>query len=124
MTQPVLAIAELVEGAFRKVTYEVLSEARRAADALSTSVTALAIGAGVGDIAPQLAAYGADKILVADHADLAEYLTETYTPIAAAAVESETPVAIFAGGSSQGKDLCARLSARINAAMATDCVPG
>lgn len=122
MTQPVLAIAEMIEGAIRKVTFEVLSEARRIADALGGTVTALVIGAGTGDVANELGAYGADKILVADHPDLKEYLTETFVAVAAQAVDGEAPSAVIAGGTAQGKDLCARLSARLNAPLATDCI--
>jgi electron transfer flavoprotein alpha subunit len=122
MTQPILAITEIFEGAFRKVTYEVLSEARRVADTLGGTVTALAIGTDIGNIVAELGTYGADTILVADHPDLKEYLTETYTAVAADAVTREVPAVIIAGGSTQGKDLCARLAARINAPLATDCI--
>jgi electron transfer flavoprotein alpha subunit len=37
-------------------------------------------------------------------------------------VDAEQPAVIITGATSIGKDLCARLSARLNAALAIDCV--
>ena len=43
MGQGVLVIAEQREGEFRKITYEVVSEGRRVADALGTDVIAVVL---------------------------------------------------------------------------------
>ena len=62
----VLVIAEQVEGAFRKVTFEALSAAR----ILGDDIQALVLGSGVEGTAAELSKYGAAKILVADDAAL------------------------------------------------------
>jgi electron transfer flavoprotein alpha subunit len=118
----VLAIAEQRDGEFRKVTYEVLSEGRRLADALGVELTALVIGAGVESIAGGLGAYGADRVLVTDRAALVEYLTDSYTAVAAEAICRVDPQVVILGASTQGKDLAARLTARLGAGLAMDCV--
>lgn len=122
MSQGVLAIAEISEGAFRKITYEALSEGKRIADQMGGGLSALVIGSGVGDMANQLAGYGADKIMVVDHPGVEVYLTDTYTRVAAEIVGEQNPAVVIIGGSSQGKDLAARLSARLNAPLVMDCV--
>jgi electron transfer flavoprotein alpha subunit len=117
----VLAIAEQRDGLFRKVTFEALSEGRRIADALGADMTALVIGADVERTAGELATYGADNIIVADRPDLAEYLTDAYTTVVAGVIADLDPQIVVLGASVQGKDLAARLAARLDAGLAMDC---
>lgn len=118
----VIAIAEQRDGVFRKVTYEALSQGRRLADDLGTGLTALVLGSGIESSAVDLGQYGADKVLVADHAVLSEYLTDTYLKVAAEVIEKEDARVVILGASTQGKDLAARMAARLNAALAMDCI--
>ena len=122
MSQGILAIAEQIDGVFRKVTYEALSEGKRIAGSLGCDLTAVVLGAGVEDISKELGKYGADRILVADNQALSEYLTDAYTNVIADIIEKEDPQAVILGASVQGRDLSARLSARLSAALAMDCV--
>jgi electron transfer flavoprotein alpha subunit len=122
MSQGVLAIAEQLDGVFRKITYEAVSEARRIADRLGCDLAVLVLGTDMENNAKALAQYGADRILVVDHPALGEYLTDIYTHITADIINQEKPVVVLSGASTQGKDLAARLAARINAPLAMDCV--
>ena len=122
MGQGVLVIAEQRGGEFRKVTYEAVSEGRRVADALGTDVTAVVLGSGVTGIAADLGKYGANKVLVADDGALAEYTTGAYTNVLSGILSSADPEVILMGASAQGKDLAGRLSARLNAGLAVECV--
>ena len=119
--QCVLAIAEQSDAAFRKITYEVLSEGRRIADTLGCPLTAVVLGAGE-DISKELGQYGADRILVADNQALREYVNDAYTNVIADIIDKENPCVVILGASTQGKDLSARIAARINAPLAMDCV--
>lgn len=118
----VLAIAEQRDGVFRKVTYEALSEGKRIAETMGTELVALVLGSNIENTAGELGKYGAEKILVADHEALAEYLTDQYTKVVAEAVAKEDPAVVILGASTQGKDLSARLSARLGAPLAMECV--
>ncbi len=122
MAQEVLAIAEQMEGVFRKVTYEALSVGRRIADQLGCELAALILGKDLEDIAKTLDQYGADKIIVADSPDLYEYMTDAYTNVIADFIYQAKPAVVILGASTQGKDLSARLSARLNAPLAMDCI--
>lgn len=122
MSQGILAIAEQIDGVFRKVTYEALSEGKRMAGSLGCDLTAVVLGSGVEDISKDLGKYGADRILVVDNPALSEYLTDAYTNVIADIIEKEDPAAVIIGASVQGRDLSARLSARLGAALAMDCV--
>ena len=121
MAQGVFVITEQRDGAFRKVSYEAVSEGRRVADGMSTEVTAVVLGSGIEGIAGELEKYGPDKILVADDPSLADYTTDAYTNVIAGMVQSVDPALIIIGASSQGKDLAPRLAARLDAGLAMDC---
>lgn len=122
MSQDILAVAEYVDGVFRKVSFEALSQGRIMADTLGGKLVAVVLGDSVQDAAKLLTAYGADKILVAEHSDLKNYLTETYSQVAAEIVQKEAPAFVLMGATTQGKDLAAALSARLGAPLATDCI--
>jgi len=122
MSQGVLAITEQIDGVFRKVTYEALSAGRRIADSLGCDLTALVLGADIENQAQELKQYGADRILVAENPAFNEYMIDTFVHVAADIISQEEPAVVILGASSQGKDLAARLSARLNAPLAMDCV--
>ncbi|MGC8491863.1 MAG: electron transfer flavoprotein subunit alpha/FixB family protein [Syntrophobacteraceae bacterium] len=121
MGKCVCIIGEFRHGAFRRVTYEVASEGRRLADALGIGVCAVAVGSGVADKAAELGRYGVDKVYVADDPALENYLAEAYVPVIADMVAKCDPAAVILSASVDGKDLAARLSARLKAGLAQDC---
>ena len=122
MSQTILAIAEQIEGVFRKVTFEALSEGRRIADQLGGELNALVLGDNIENIAKELEQFGADRIIVAENSALSEYLPDAYGNVIADVIDKETPDVVIMGASTQGKDIAARLSARLNAPLAMDCV--
>jgi len=121
MAQGVLVFAEQVDGSFRKIAYEAVSEGRRLADTLGDTVSAVVFGSGVDGIAGELAQYGADKILVGDDPALADYTTDAYTNMLFEVVKDTDPRILLFGASSRGKDLSARLAARLGVGLAMDC---
>ncbi|MBW1712174.1 MAG: electron transfer flavoprotein subunit alpha/FixB family protein [Deltaproteobacteria bacterium] len=121
MASGIWTVAETREGEIRKVTFESISEARRLADASGQTVTAILLGRGVADKAAGLGAYGADKVLVADGDQFEPYLTEVHADAVAALVKEGQPAVLLLGASFQGKDLSARLAAKLKAALSTDC---
>ena len=121
MPQGVFAITEQRDGVFRKVSFEAISEGRRIADGLGADLCAVVVGSGIEGIAGELQKYGPDKILVADDPALADYTTSAYTNVIADLVQSADPAVVILGASAQGKDLSARLAARLDAGLAMDC---
>ncbi|MBA3019094.1 MAG: electron transfer flavoprotein subunit alpha/FixB family protein [Proteobacteria bacterium] len=122
MSNGVIAITEQSDGVFRKVTYEALSEGKRLAENLGCNLTAVVLGSGIENISDKPGKYGADKIIVVDNQALSEYMTDAYTNVITDIIKKEDPSVLIIGASSQGKDLSARLSARLNAPLAMDCI--
>ncbi|MCD6561946.1 MAG: electron transfer flavoprotein subunit alpha/FixB family protein [Deltaproteobacteria bacterium] len=121
MAQGVWTIAEQRNGEFRKITYEMISEGKRLADALGQELTVLLLGSNIKDKAADLGQYGADKVLVADDARLEPYTTDAYVSVIAELTKANEPAILLIGGSVQGKDLAGRLAARLDVGMAQDC---
>ncbi|MBW1779378.1 MAG: electron transfer flavoprotein subunit alpha/FixB family protein [Deltaproteobacteria bacterium] len=121
MAQGVWTIAEQREGEIRKITYELVSEGRRLADALGQELTVVLLGSNIKDKAAELGQYGADKVLVADDPRLEPYTTDAYVSVISQLVKANEPGVLILGASVQGKDLAARLAASLDVAMAQDC---
>ena len=121
MSKCVCIIAEFRGGSFRRVSFEVASEGRRIADSLGASLCGIAVGAGVADKAAELGRYGVNKVYVVDHPGLESYMAETYTPVVAEVVQKCDPAVVILPASVDGKDLAARLAARLGCGLAQDC---
>ena len=114
-------VAELKDGSARKVTLEMLAEARRLAGDSGGEVAAIALGALAPGEAERLASYGADTIVHVEGESLAPYATEAHAAGVKAAVDRAKPETLFLGATSQGKDLAPRVSARLRVGLGSDC---
>ena len=121
MAKGVWIVAELRDGAFRKVTYELASTARKLADQLGEEVSAVVLGSGIEAIAGQLGKYGVDKVFVADNAALEPYTTDAHAAAVCKIVKENDPSILLLGATAQGKDLSARLVGKLATGMASDC---
>lgn len=122
MAQGIWIVAEQREGELRKVSFELVSEARRLADAMGQPVAAILLGSNIKEKAAELGKYGADKVIVADDDRLATYTTDAYVSVIAQLAQAQEPAIILLGASVQGKDLSGRLAARLGVGVAQDCV--
>jgi electron transfer flavoprotein alpha subunit len=103
-----MAIAEQRDGEIRKISYELVSEGRRLADALGQSLTAVLMGSNIKAKASVLGSYGADRVMVADDPRLEKYTTDAYVTVSAQVIKAADPAIVLLGASVQGKDLAAR----------------
>lgn len=113
---------EARDGKIKKVTYELLSAARKAADQLGEELCALLPGKGVAGLAPALGEYGADKVYVAESDALENYTTDAYTNIVAGLVKEYAPSALLVGDTILGRDLAAQVAQRLETGLLTDCI--
>jgi electron transfer flavoprotein alpha subunit len=121
MAQGVMIIAEQRDGDIRKISYELVSEGKRLADASGQKLTAVLLGSNIKDKAAELGKYGAAKVLVADDPRLGKYTTDAYASVIAEIVKANDPAILLLGASAQGKDLAGRLAAKLGVGMAQDC---
>lgn len=96
---------EQFKGAIAQASLEALGEARRLASDLDGGVTALLFGQGIAGLAPDVIAHGADVVLVADDATLAEFRAEPYAALLVKLARERGPEVILAGATTRGRDL-------------------
>jgi electron transfer flavoprotein alpha subunit len=80
------------------------------------------LGSGLGDLANTLIQHGATKVYVSDDEGLATYSSEGYADTLAALVGQIEPSVVLLGATAMGRDLGARLAARLGVGLASDCV--
>jgi len=116
----VLAVAEQREGALRKVSSEVVTGARRLADALAARVEALVVAAGPVQGADQLGGFGADKVITLANPVFGRYAPEGYARVIADRARAGGYRAVVFAASAAGRDLAPRVAARLGVALAQD----
>jgi electron transfer flavoprotein alpha subunit len=116
----VLAVLEQRDGSLRKVSHEVVTGARRLADALGGEVHALVLGAGAISGTDAAGRFGADKVITATNAGFVQYAPEGYARAAAERAKAGGYGAVVLAASAQGKDLAPRVAARLGVPLAAD----
>jgi len=116
----VLAILEQRDGTLRKVSNEVVTGARRLADALGGEVHALVCAAGPVSGVDAAGRHGADKVITATNAAFRQYAPEGYARTIAEHAQAGGYGAAVCAASAQGKDLAPRIAARLGVALAAD----
>ncbi len=117
----VYVFAQQVDNELSGIAFELLGKAKDLAKDLNTDVTAILIGYQVKNLADELAAYGADKVIVVDDPELKEYRTEPYTHAMASVINEYKPDIVLVGATAIGRDLGPRVSARVATGLTADC---
>jgi len=117
-----LVITELKDNAFRKVSYEVLTQARRLGDGIGAKVVALHIGADESAKPASLGEYGADQVLSVNAAGGGIYQAEAYAQFVAEAIKKVAAEKVFFPATGLGRDLAPRVAARLDGVLAADCL--
>ncbi len=117
----VYVYAQQVDNKLDNIAFELLGKAKDLAKDLDTDVTAVLIGSDVKGLADELAAYGADKVIVVDDPELKDYRTEPYTHALASVINEFKPEIMLVGATAIGRDLGPRVSARVATGLTADC---
>jgi electron transfer flavoprotein alpha subunit len=117
----VWVIAERHDGELATVTLELLSEGRKLADELGTSLSLALLGDQVAHLVPLAASYGADRVYLAEDEALAQYRTQPYTDVMCGLIHEHKPEIILIGATTMGRDLASRIAVRVGAGLTADC---
>lgn len=118
----VWVFAEQRDGKLQKVALELLGKGREIAEDLGVELTALLLGhENIDEMAKELGAYGADKVLVCDHKDLTHYTTDGYAKVIVDAVKAKKPEVLIIGATFVGRDLGPRVAAKLGTGLTADC---
>ncbi len=117
----VYVFAQQVDNQLSGIAFELLGKARDLAKDLNTDVTAVLLGKDVKSLADELAAYGADKVIVVDDPALETYRTEPYAHALASVINEYKPDIMLVGATAIGRDLGPTVSARVATGLTADC---
>ena len=124
MAGEVLIVAEQVKGEVAKVTLELLGEGRKLADKLGSPLSCFVLGHNMDSQLDKIAAAGADKIYLADEAQLEEYKTLTYRRVIINEVDTwdTAPHTLLMGSTTTGRDLAPRIAAYYETGLTADTI--
>jgi electron transfer flavoprotein alpha subunit len=117
----VLVFIEQEEGRISDVSLELLGKGHELARGLGSQVWALLCGFGLDGMAEAVIQHGADRVLVADHAELEMYRTLPYSRVAIDLVKERRPFIFLIGATAIGRDLAPRVASAVGAGLTADC---
>jgi electron transfer flavoprotein alpha subunit len=113
----VLVLAEHADGEVKKVTFELLTLARRFGEP-----AVVWTGPGAEGARDRLAEFGAAKVYLAGGAEFTQYVTTPQAEVLAALVAQQEPAAVLLAATGEGKEVAGRLAVKTGSGVLTDAV--
>jgi electron transfer flavoprotein alpha subunit len=114
-----LIYAESSEGKFKKVAFELASYAKKVAETLGTTVTAVTVNAG--DVS-ELSKYGVDKVLKVSNEKLANFSAKAFADVIKQAAQKESAKIILLSSTTDSLYLAPFLAVGLEAGFASNVV--
>jgi electron transfer flavoprotein alpha subunit len=118
----VMVFCEAAGGKLASSATELLGGGKKLAGDLGQELSAVLVGSGIGNLAQEAIAFGADKVYVVDSPALKDYQTDSYLPVMEKVVKQAMPQILLMGQSAIGRDLAPRLAFRLNTAASLGCL--
>ena len=113
--------AEQEGGGIHHATFELLGKATDLASQLDEKVGAVLTGKDVKGLAKELIAHGADKVYLAEHELLENFLAVPYTKTVFELVEKYKPQMMLFSATPMGRELAPRVAYRSDSGLTADC---
>jgi electron transfer flavoprotein alpha subunit len=120
--QSLWVVAEMARGGLRRVTLEMLGKARALTATTRSEVAAVLLGPAQEGPVQDLAAYGADRVLVLDHTHSGPVWGRVISHTLADAIRAAQPYAVLFAATADGRDLAARIAARLQLGLTGDAI--
>jgi electron transfer flavoprotein alpha subunit len=112
-------VAEQANGNAAPLALEILGGARMMADGLGCYVHAVVMGAGLGEVAPELIAAGADRVHLADEPGLEH--ADARCKVLGDLLASQPPEVLLFGATRLADELAPRIAQRLGAGLLAHC---
>jgi len=117
----VWVIIEYNNGKVAPVSWELLGEGRKLANAIGCELCGVVTGYQVDVVIPEAFAYGAEKVYIIDHPVLKDYRTEPYAEAMTSLVKKYQPEIILMGATSMGRDVFPAVATKMQTGLTADC---
>ncbi|MDI5898898.1 electron transfer flavoprotein subunit alpha/FixB family protein [Flavobacterium sp. LB2P84] len=115
----ILIYAEYAEGKFKKVAFELASYAKKVAETLGTTVTAVTVNAG--DVS-ELSKYGVDKVLKVNNDKLSGFTAKAYADVIKQAAQKENVKLVLLSSTTDSIYLSSLVAVALEAGYASNVV--
>jgi electron transfer flavoprotein alpha subunit len=115
----ILIYAESAEGKFKKVALELASYAKKVAESLGTTVTAVTVNAG--DVS-ELSKYGVDKVLKVTNSQLDAFSAKAYADVIKQAAQKESAKVVLLSSTTDSIYLASLVAVGLEAGFASNVV--
>ncbi|MFE5430325.1 electron transfer flavoprotein subunit alpha/FixB family protein [Peribacillus simplex] len=120
MTKKVLVVGEVRDGQLRNVSFQAIAAGKEVAG--GGEVVGVLLGESIDQLANSLLQYGADRVMVVNHANLNSYTTDAYQQALLQVIDAEKPEGLILGHTAIGKDLSPRIAMKLNAGLISDAI--
>lgn len=116
--------AEQEGGRLSSTTFELLAKSHDLKQKLGgdDAVVAVLLGSGVEALAAELFAYGAEKVILAEHEALAQYSARPYEKALVQLCEKHKPSVFLFAASVQGRDVAPRVMCSLRTGLTADAI--
>jgi electron transfer flavoprotein alpha subunit len=118
----VLVVLEQCGGKWNRMSFEVLSAAKKISHATGLPLEAAVMGNQIGALTNEPARHGASKVYALDHPLLADYTPEAYTAALEQLIRSKQPKFILFPHTYQVRDFAAKLATRFGCPLVSDVI--
>ena len=113
----ILVLAEHLDGAVNKVTYELITLARRFGEP-----AVVWAGPGAEEGQQRCAEFGAARMYVAGDPAFGDYVVAPTAELLAQLVRAKAPALVLVAGTAEGKEIAARLAVKTDSGLLTDAL--
>ena len=122
MAGDIWVVAECIQGDVTDLSRELLGVARTVAQAQGNRTCAVLFGKEIGGLVQEPAHYGADLVYLGDSEVFENYNPEIFVDTMESLVHEYQPQLVISGMTADGRDLSARLAARLRTLFVPGCV--
>lgn len=117
----VWVFAEQKSGQVQSVSYELLGEGRKLADALGTELAAVILGKDIDQACRELVSRGADRVYSVSDPSLENFHDEPYAAVMADLIKEYKPEVVLGGATTIGRALIPRVAIKARTGLTADC---
>jgi len=108
-------------GKVSTVSFELLGEGRKLADALGCHLCGMIFGDGVEGFVKEAIAYGAETVYVTESPILEQYRADPYACAAVNLIRKYKPEIVLFGATTQGRDFAGTVATTLEVGLTADC---
>ena len=122
MSNEIWVFIETERDEIKKISLEMVSQARELADSSGLSVSAFMVDQGLENLSESLFHHGVDRVYLVDGATVSPHDTDTHVNLMHTMIKETGAAMLLLGATSLGREMAPRLAARLNAGLISDCV--